>query len=664
MNRMEFRARLWLAGLAAILGCAATSSAQRIAPSEAPTTAASRQAVAATDTRPLTAQDLDAWLDGIMPYALASNDIAGAAIVVVRGGEVITKRGWGFADVAARRPVDPDRTVFRTGSVGKLFTWTAVMQLVEQGRLDLDTDINRYLDFRIPPRNGRPITMRNLMTHTPGFEEHVKYLVTSDTAPLPLREYVRRWTPERIYPAGRTIAYSNYGVTLAGYVVERVSGTPYDTYIERNIFNPLGMTRSTSLQPLPSALQGDASAGYLLGSGPPMPFEQFAVGPAGGHSATASDMGRFMNAYLGRGRLSETSVLRPETVEHMWKGAFSAMPPLPPMGLGFFRDDRNGRFVIGHSGDSQYFHSVMQLVPEEDVGFFIVMNSTGELPTAGVTRGDIFRAFMDRYFPDRRPAAPTARTAAEHAQLIAGRYISSRRGESSFISMLFALSETQVVPQPDGTIIVSLLLGADAKPKKWREVAPFVWQEVGGSSRLAARVENGRVVAFATDDLPVAFEMQRSPAAQSMALNLPVLALSLLVMLYTLIARPVKALIRRRRGQQYSLHGRAALLDRLSWPTALANLLFVGGFVGVLAAGGANLTLFGPGLDPILRALQLVGLVGVVGGAVAIWNVVLAWRDKSRSRAAKLGPMLFALACIGIAWLGFTYKLLAPTLDY
>jgi CubicO group peptidase (beta-lactamase class C family) len=663
MNRVRSRAPIWLAALLAIIGSSAASTAQLVAP---PSTSTSERIapVAAKAAHPLTAQDLDAWLDGIMPYALASNDIAGAAVVVVRGGEVVTQRGWGFADVAARRPVDPDRTVFRTGSVGKLFTWTAVMQLVEQGRLDLDADINRYLDFRIPPRDGRPITMRNLMTHTPGFEEHVKNLVTSKGAPPPLRDYVRRWTPERIYAPGRTIAYSNYGVTLAGYIVERVSGTPYDDYIERNIFKPLGMSRSTPRQPLPADFQRDAATGYMLGSGPAMPFELFAVGPAGGHSATAADMGRFMSAYLGRGRLGEASMLRPETVALMWKGAFAAMPPLPPMGLGFFRDDRNGRTVLGHSGDSQYFHSVMQLVPQEDVGFFIVMNSTGELPTAAVTRGDLFRAFMDRYFPDPRPAAPTMRTAADHAQLIAGRYTSSRRGESSFISMLFALGETQVVPNSDGTITVSLLLGADAKPKKWREVAPFVWQEAGGSSRIAARLDNGRVVAFATDDLPVAFEMQRTPAAQSMALNLPLLAISLLVMLYTLIARPMRAVVKRRRGQQYMLHGRAAVVDRLSWPTALVNLLFVGGFVGVLAAGGANLTLFGPGLDPILRALQLLGLLAIVGGAIALWNLVLVWRDRAQGWSARIGSALFALACLGIVWIAFTYKLLSPSLDY
>lgn len=656
MSSVRFRAPVWLAALAAlvaIVGISTRSAAQPVAPPSAPKA-----------TPPLTTQDIDAWLDGVVPYALSANDIAGAAVVVVRGDEVITQRGWGYADVASRRPVDPERTVFRTGSVGKLFTWTAVMQLVEQGRLDLDADINRYLDFRVPPRDGQPITLRNLMTHTPGFEEHVKSLVTSGSAPPRLRDYVRSWTPERIYPPGRTIAYSNYGVTLAGYIVERVSGTPYDAYIERNVFAPLGMSRSTSRQPLPPALQRDAASGYLLGSGPAMPFELFSVGPAGGHSATAADMGRFMRAYLQGGRLGDASVLRPETVDLMWKPGFAAMPPLPPMGLGFFRDDRNNRIVLSHAGDSQYFHSVLQLVPQEDVGIYIVMNSTGKLPTAGVVRGDLFRAFMDRYYPDPRPAAPTARTAAEHAQLIAGRYLSSRRGESSFISMMFALGEAQVVPQPDGTILVNLLLGADAKPRRWREIAPFVWQEVGGGSRITARVENGRVVAFATDDLPVAFEMQRSPAAWSMALNLPVLAVSLLVMLYALAARPVRALIRWRRKQPYPLQGRAALLDRASWATSLANLLFVGGFLGVLMAGAANLSLFGPGLDPLLRAFQLFGVLGMVGGALAFWNVVLVWRDRTRGWPARLGAAMFALACAGIVWIGVTYSLWSRSLNY
>ena len=198
---------------------------------------------------------------------------------------------------------------------------------------------------------------------------------------------------------------------------------------------------------------------------------------------------------------------------------------------------------------------------------------------------------------------------------------------------MFALGEAQVVARPDGTIVVSPLLGTDATPKRWREVAPFVWKEVGGSSRLTARVQNGQVVAFATDDLPVAFDVQRSPAARSMAWNGPLLAFSLLVLLFTLAARPMRALIRWRRKQQYPLQGRAALLDRMSWAISLANLLFVGGFLGVLVAGAANLSLFGPGLDPLLRAFQLFGLLGIIGSA-------------------------------GVIWIGVTYSLLSPSLNY
>ncbi|HTC91360.1 MAG TPA: serine hydrolase domain-containing protein, partial [Bryobacteraceae bacterium] len=122
----------------------------------------------------LTQSDADAWLDGFMPYTLESNDIAGATVVIVKDGQVLTQRGFGYADVAARKPVDPATTMFRAGSISKLFTWTAVMQLVEQHKIDLDADVNQYLDFKIPPYEGKPITMRNLMTHTPGFEEAFK----------------------------------------------------------------------------------------------------------------------------------------------------------------------------------------------------------------------------------------------------------------------------------------------------------------------------------------------------------------------------------------------------------------------------------------------------------------------------------------------------------
>src|SRR4029077_548444 len=120
--------------------------------------------------QPLTEQDANAWLDGYMPYALHSGDIAGAVVAIVKDGRVLTERGYGFSDVEKRTPVDPEKTLFRPGSVSKLLTWTAVMQLVEQGKIDLDADVNKYIDFKIPERDGKPITLRNIMQHTAGFE--------------------------------------------------------------------------------------------------------------------------------------------------------------------------------------------------------------------------------------------------------------------------------------------------------------------------------------------------------------------------------------------------------------------------------------------------------------------------------------------------------------
>ena len=244
--------RSWLiAGMLGVLalagGSVAAQSTKSAAPTLVPQPAAkavlpdSKIAVAPTGPHELTKADLDAWLDGYMPYALKAGDIPGAVVVVVKDGEPLTMRGFGYSDLKTQKPVDPNLTLFRPGSVSKLFTWTAVMQLVQAGKLDLDKDINTYLDFKIPPRDGKPITLRNLMTHTPGFAETAKYLIDfGEKHPKPLGQILARWTPERIYAPGTMPAYSNYGASVAGYIVERVSGEPFNAYVARHIFAPAG----------------------------------------------------------------------------------------------------------------------------------------------------------------------------------------------------------------------------------------------------------------------------------------------------------------------------------------------------------------------------------------------------------------------------------------
>ena len=207
---------------AAMFGAAAQAQAPTQGLAPAPTQAQTPAAHA------LTAEDVNAWLDGFVPAGLARGEIAGAVVVVVKDGQVLTERGYGVSDVATGAPVDPRKTGFRPGSISKLFAWTAVMQQVEQGKLNLDADINTYLDFRIPERNGKPITLRNLMTHTPGFEEAGKHLIENNPRDLSMERALKRWTPTRVFDPGTTPAYSNYGAVLAGYIVQRVSGEPFD----------------------------------------------------------------------------------------------------------------------------------------------------------------------------------------------------------------------------------------------------------------------------------------------------------------------------------------------------------------------------------------------------------------------------------------------------
>ncbi|WP_201295506.1 serine hydrolase domain-containing protein [Luteimonas sp. 9C] len=639
------------------------------APAAAPVDAAGAVAPAMVtpDGAPaLTAADAEAWLDGFVPYALAAGDIAGAVVVVVKDGEVLVQKGYGHADVAARTPVDPAATLFRPGSVSKLFTWTAVMQLVEQGKLDLDADVNQYLDFEIPARDGTPVTLRQAMTHTTGFEEQIRALITADPDEItPLGDALKYWVPERIHVPGATPAYSNYATALAGYIVERVSGESFDDYIERHIFQPLGMDRSSFRQPLRAPLLANMSKGYATASdGEAKPYEFISLAPAGSLASTGADMGRFMIAHLQDGALGDARILRADTARQMHSTAQASIGPLNRMMLGFYETSVNGHRAISHGGDTQWFHSDLQLFLDDGIGLFVSMNSSGRDGATGHIRNALSRGFADRYLPGtpaRTPGVPEA-DAKAHAQQIAGTYTSSRRPDSNFVSLANMLGPVKVVANADGTITVAMATGASGAPKQWREIAPYVWQDRDSTDRLAADVVDGRVVRFTMEPYAPIMVFERISAWR--ALSMPLLVASLVVLLLTVLAWPVSALVRRYYGAPYRLAGTDARAHRLVRIAALLVLLATGAALALVVGMLSNLAMTSPDTDVLIIAVRLFATVVLpLGAAVAVWNAWQVLRGRRRV-LARLWAVLLALACLFLLWIGFAHHVIGFGANY
>src|SRR5580700_226350 len=515
----------------------------------------------ATAAHELSAEDANAWLEGYLPYALKTGDIAGAVVAIVKDGAVLTERGYGFSDVEKRAAVDPKLTLFRPGSVSKLLTWTAVMQQVKQGNIDLDADINRYLDFKVPALGGQPITMRNLMQHTAGFEEHAKGIISAANDLPTFEALLKQSVPKRIFAPGSTPAYSNYGCSLAGYIVERVSGEPFDAYIEHHILEPLEMHHSTFRQPLPEALAPLMSKGYRTASDDPQPFEFVGPAPAGSLAATADDMAHFIIAHLQNGEYHGQRILSAATAETMHNSPLTVLPPLDRMELGFFETNINGREVIAHLGDTDWFHTSLHLFPKENVGFYVSFNSAGKEGAAHTLRIALFQDFADRYLPaaEPHPVAPKLDAATEkaHAALMAGAWTVSRGGFDNFLAALEFIGQMKAGVNKDGELLVAVP-GPNGKPRHWVEVAPFVWQDVDSHDRLAARVVDGKPVRWSFDTLSPFMVYDRTPWYQSSGWLIPLLLVSFVALLITALLWPVAALVRRHYKAPLVLDARAA----------------------------------------------------------------------------------------------------------
>lgn len=661
--KISIRTTLLGIGCAALLGSAVVF-AQTVSPGAAKAPAVTPKPAAAADSTPkgheLTAEDLGSFLDGFMPQQIEHADIAGAVIAVVKDGKLLYAKGYGYSDVAKKAPVSPETTLFRPGSISKLFTWTSVMQQVELGKLDLDRDVNDYLDFKIPPAFGKPITLRNIMTHTTGFEETAKNLFVGSAEELrPTGEYLRVHMPERIFPPGATPAYSNYATTMAAYIVERVSGQNFNDYVEEHIFKPLNMTHATFRQPLPPSLLPDMSAGYVLGSGEPKHFEYVQVAPAGSLSASAVDMTHFMIAHLQNGKYGDTQILKPETAIQMHARQQGVWPPsMNAMCLGFYEQWLDGYRSIGHGGDTISFHSNLHLILDANVGLFVSYNSPGRAEID--PRGLLFNKFMERYFPAPPSNDPTLASAAQDAASVAGSYEVSRRFDTNVLAITTVLGETKITVNPKDNTISMGAKGLNQQPERFREIAPMVFRQVDGNAKIAfAPDPSGRRIAYI--DYPFMVFQQISNPLDKQSLNYFIIGFSLCVIALTLLLWPIAAILRKHYGKPLSLEPAAKRLRLLVRLVCFLVAAFVVGLLVLLSKTDSPLT---ERNDFALHLLQVLGLLTGFGALIAIYSSLKSWGDSGQWFWYKLWNTFLALSCVSFFWFIYHWHLLNFHLNY
>ncbi|ACU69570.1 beta-lactamase [Catenulispora acidiphila DSM 44928] len=601
-------------------------------------------------------------VDQTVTAQLAKDKIPGAAVVVVAGGQTVYAQGYGVADIAADAPVDPVRTEFFTGSIAKVFTATAVAQLIQQGKIDPHADVNAYLKgFQISDAfPGHPVTVEDLLTHTSGFDDDPVGAAVSDPKDVPpLGPYLADHEPSRVRPPGTLAAYDNYGAALAGYIVECVSGEPFAQYMQDHLFGPLQMDATTFQQPHPPAIETNLAKGYRPeGGGWTAESGQYgAWSPTGaGTVATATDVATFLKA-----QLSKDPELGAGVADLMQRQHFTMDPRLPGMAYYFEERPRDGQQILFKDGDVPGFHSDMALLPDRDIGVYVVYNGDGTNGIAGWDGKALIDRIVDKYFPTTAAASGTSGTSATPTAVkdpkldsYAGSYRSDRISRAAITRVAGLVSSVTVSANSDGTLTTNgLSQNPDVGDQRWIPVGHGEFAEQGGQDRL---VFDGHGHLATTIDPTIAY--YRLAWYNSPRLHLPMLYGGAGILAVGFLAFPVLALVRRLRG--LPAHPRWAQSARvLAWVSGLLATGFVVALLSMTSDSNAftEMVLLGsPWLTLLVAVNAVLALctVGLLAGSVAAWRLRW-WRPVGR-----IAYSLTAAGAVSFLIVAFTYNLVWP----
>jgi len=591
--------------------------------------------------------ELEAFIDGIMAAHLAANHIAGATFATVKDGQLFHAKGYGFADVEKKKPVLADKTLFRPGSVSKLFVWTAVMQLYEQGKLDLNADVNIYLDeFKIPATFPEPITLTHLMTHTPGFED--VYIGMGARQPedlVPEGKWLADNIPARVFPPGEITAYSNYGTALAAFIAEKIAGISFEEYLEEYIFKPLDMHQSTFRQPLPPELADNMSEGYTYKNGV-FKTEEFellnGIAPAGSMSTTATDISKFMIAHLQKGKYKEVKILEEETAELMQTRLFSHDPRLNGNAHGFWERNLNNLRILEHGGDTVFFHTFFVMIPEKNVGFFVSYNSAG----AGLdVREELLQAFLDRYYPTLEQTVPEpSPDSKERLSRIAGCYGTTRGVYTTLEKMVNLFTVVKVKATDEGRLLIKMPAGLGNT--QWIEVEPFIFREVGTQNVLIFKQDsNGRIAHAFLSNVPY-FAFVKLKWYETPVFHYCFLGFSI-IFFVSVFAWSIGAL-RRKLCMHRIEEKKAPRWSRwVAGGMSVLNLLFLFGLAGIMSDPFEIIF----GVPSTLKAVLVLPLISIVFTLATLIFAILAWKKRCWNLCGRVHYTLILAAGLIFIWL-------------
>lgn len=583
--------------------------------------------------------ELEAFVDGVVKQAMQRQHIAGVTVSVVQNGQVLLKKGYGFASLSPQRPVDAERTLFRIGAISKTFTWIGVMKEVEAGRIRLDQPVNLYLPERVQVRDqgyDRPVRVVDLMDHAAGFEDrsYGQLFVPEYEYVRPLELYLRRERPRRVRPPGQVSSYSNYGAGLAGEAVAWVSGRPFERLMEEEIFLPLGMRHTTFRErrpskaalpaPMPAELAADVAEGYRWRAGgfQQRPYEYTGqIAPADSASSTAGDMARYMLALLGGGQLGEATIFSASTAQAFRTPILATPPGVNGWAHGFMVEPLpGGRVGYGHPGATLSFMSNMVTAPELNLGVFVAANTASGAGLAQDLPQAVVREFYAAPTPFPRPGSSDL---VDEAQRFAGQYLSTRRaygGLEGFVGRLTGSAQVQVTPE--GRLLTTEATG----PKAWVPDGPLEqgrFVAADGDDRLVFQMNDGQAVSYRTDDGVQQFERT------SFWRSLGALGLMAGLTAGAAVVGLAGAMLRSRREQRENqIQNRAALVQNLQaglWLIALASF----GVWGAKALYDPARLVFGwPG--PLLVTASACALVAAALTATTLVALPAVWRGGRR----------------------------------